>query len=92
MRTPLQDDHLDQNEGLEETRTRPPAAFERSDDYAFSKLLFVTLTGLAATIAAIFTTMLPLPEFWRNIWLAICIFCFVLCLAGLVLLFRGRRA
>jgi hypothetical protein len=35
--------------------------------------------------------MLPLPDFWRNIWLAICIFCFVLCVAGLVLLFRGRR-
>jgi hypothetical protein len=90
MRTPLRDDYVGQTEVPEKTKARPPAAFERSDDYAFSKLVFATLAGLAAVVAAIFTTMLPLPEFWRHVWLAVCIFCFVLFVAALVLLFRGR--
>jgi fatty acid desaturase len=86
MRTPLRDDHVDQTEVPEKIEPRPPETFERSDDYAFSRLLFASLTGLAAIVAA----MLPWPESWRNVWLAICLFCFVLFCAGLVLLFRGR--
>jgi hypothetical protein len=36
-------------------------------------MAFIVSMGLATILAAIFTTVLELPHFWRNLWLAICI-------------------
>ena len=36
-------------------------------------MAFIVFMGLAMILAAIFTTVLELPHFWRNLWLAICI-------------------
>jgi hypothetical protein len=58
------------------------------DNYGLSKLCFATVMGLAAAIAAVFTTMLPLSPGWRYFWLAICVACFVLAMIGVVLFSR----
>jgi hypothetical protein len=55
------------------------------DSYGLSKLCFATVMGLAAAIAAVFTTMLPLPTGWRYFWLAVCVASFVLAMIGVVL-------
>jgi hypothetical protein len=68
------------------------SAFETADDYAFATLFFTTVMGLAAIVAAMFTTMLPLPDFWRYFWLAICIVSFALTLTGIVLFFRRKSS
>jgi hypothetical protein len=95
MRTPSQDDNAVQIGAAEQRQKRRRFAFggtfEMPDDYALVMLLFTTLTGLAAIVAAMFTTMLPLPDFWRYFWLAVCIVSFGLCVVGIVLLFRWRQ-
>ena len=55
------------------------------DSYGLSKLCFATVMGLAAAIAAVFTTMLPLSPGWRYFWLAVCVASFVLAMSGVVL-------
>ena len=55
------------------------------DSYGLSKLCFATVMGLAAAIAAVFTTMLPLSAGWRYFWLAVCVGSFVLAMIGVVL-------
>ena len=52
------------------------------DSYGLSKLCFATAMGLAAAIAAVFTTMLPLSPGWRYFWLAVCFASFVLAMMG----------
>ena len=42
--------------------------------------------GLAMILAAIFTTVLELTYFWRNLWLAICISFALLFFVGVLLL------
>ena len=55
------------------------------DRYALSKLCFATAMGLAAAIAAVLTTMLPLSVGWRYFWLAVCVASFLLAMIGVVL-------
>jgi hypothetical protein len=55
------------------------------DSHGLSKLCFATAMGLAAAIAAVFTTMLPLSPGWRYFWLAVCVASFVLAMIGVVL-------
>lgn len=66
--------------------------FETADDYAFARLCFTTVMGLVAIVAAMFTTMLPLPDAWRYFWLAICVIIFALSLIGIVLFFRRKTS
>jgi hypothetical protein len=47
------------------------------------KMLFTSVTGVIAIIAALFTTILELTVFWRNVWLTICITFAVLMFAGI---------
>jgi hypothetical protein len=47
------------------------------------KMLFTTFMGLIAIITALFTTVLELTIFWRNLWLAACITFAVLMFAGI---------
>jgi hypothetical protein len=58
------------------------------DSYGLSKLCFATAMGLAAAIAAVFTTMLPLSSGWRYFWLAVCVASFVLAMMGVVFFFQ----
>jgi len=58
------------------------------DSYGLSKLCFATAMGLAAAIAAVFTSMLPLSSGWRYFWLAVCVASFVLAMIGVVLFSR----
>jgi hypothetical protein len=44
-------------------------------------IIFITFTGLAMIVAATFATVLELPDFWQNLWFAICV--------GFTLLFFG---
>ena len=44
------------------------------------------LAGLLFFVTAVFTTMLDLTVFWRNIWLGFCVIFFVLALAGVFIL------
>jgi hypothetical protein len=95
MRTRSQNNHDVQIDGAEERQKRRRltfgGTFEMPDDYAFAMLFFTTLMGLVAFVAAMFTTMLPLPDFWRYFWLAVCIVSFGLSVVGIVLLFRWRQ-
>jgi hypothetical protein len=68
------------------------STLETPDDYAFATLCFTTVMGLLAIVAAMFTTMLPLPDTWRYFWLAVCVVCFVLTVIGIVLLFRSKAS
>jgi hypothetical protein len=43
------------------------------DRRVLRNMTFVASMGLAMVLAAMFTTILELPDFWRNLWLAICI-------------------
>ena len=36
-------------------------------------MIFMASMGLAMILAAIFATVLELPDFWQNLWLAICL-------------------
>jgi hypothetical protein len=49
-------------------------------------MTFIASMGLAMILAAIFTTVLELPDFWRNLWLAICISFALLFFVGVLLL------
>src|SRR5580692_9568112 len=46
---------------------------QERDRRALRNMTFIASMGLAMILAAIFTTVLELTYFWRNIWLAICI-------------------
>ena len=52
-------------------------------------MTFIASMGLAMILAAIFTTVLELTDFWRNLWLAICISFALLFFVG-VLLFGSQ--
>jgi hypothetical protein len=49
-------------------------------------MTFIASMGLAMILAAIFTTVLELTYFWRNLWLAICINFALLLFVGVLLL------
>jgi hypothetical protein len=75
MKTAVQDDRA-VPAGIARNKQNPPFSpkFETVDDYAFATLCFTTVMGLVAFIAAMFTTMLPLPDTWRyfcwrSVWL-----------------------
>ena len=59
------------------------------DRYGLGKLCFATAMGLAAAIAAVFTTMLPLSAGWQYFWLAICLATFLLAIVAVVSLFSA---
>ncbi|MBV8142393.1 MAG: hypothetical protein JO279_06830 [Verrucomicrobia bacterium] len=50
------------------------------------KMVGSALAGFLFFITAMFTTMLDLAIFWRNIWLGFCLSFFVLSLAGVFIL------
>ena len=56
------------------------------DRRVLRNMTFVASMGLAMVLAAMFTTILELPDFWRNLWLAICISFAVLFFVGVFLL------
>jgi hypothetical protein len=58
------------------------------DSYGLGKLGFTTAMGLAAFVAAEFTTMLPLSFAWRYFWLAVCVVSFLLAVIGVALFFQ----
>jgi hypothetical protein len=45
---------------------------QERDRQVLWSILFITFTGLAMIVAATFATVLELPDFWQNLWLAIC--------------------
>ena len=59
------------------------------DRRVLQSIIFITATGLAMIVAAIFATVLELPDFWQNLWFAICISFTVLFFGG-VLRFAPR--
>jgi len=50
------------------------------------KMAISTLAGLLFFDFAMFTTMLDLPIFWRNVWLGFCISFFVVALGAVFIL------
>jgi hypothetical protein len=46
---------------------------QERDRRVLRNMTFIASMGLAMILAAIFTTVLELTDFWRNLWLAICI-------------------
>ena len=46
---------------------------QERDRRVLRNMTFIASMGLAMILAAIFTTVLELPDFWQNVWLAICI-------------------
>ncbi len=46
---------------------------QERDRRVLRNMIFIVSTGSAMILAAIFTTVLELPDFWQNVWLAICI-------------------
>ena len=59
---------------------------QERDCRVLRNMIFIASMGLAMILAAIFTTVLELPDFWRNLWLVICISFAVLFFVGLCLL------
>jgi hypothetical protein len=95
MRTPSQDNRAVPSGVARNTQNGPLGSeptFETADDYAFATLCFTTVMGLVAIVAAMFTTMLPLPDAWRYFWLATCVVTFALTLIGIVLFFRRKTS
>jgi hypothetical protein len=58
---------------------------EVSEKHSLTLLGFFTATGLLSVVAAIFTTMLPMPAGLRYFWLVICVITFGLLLTGITL-------
>jgi hypothetical protein len=56
------------------------------DRTVLTKMAISSLAGLLFFVFAVFCTMLDLPIFWRNVWLGLCITCFVAALAGVFVL------
>jgi hypothetical protein len=56
------------------------------DRNVMKKMVGSALAGLLFFITAMFTTMLDLTLFWRNVWLGFCIAFFLLALAGVFIL------
>ena len=56
------------------------------DQNVMKKMVGSALAGLLFFVTAVFTTMLDLTVFWRNIWLGFCVIFFVLALAGVFIL------
>ena len=56
------------------------------DRTVITKIIVCTLAGVLAFDAAMFTTMLDLPIFWRNLWLGVCIALFLITLGGVFVL------
>ncbi len=56
------------------------------DRVVMMKMVVSALAGFLAFVTAMFTTMLDLSIFWRNIWLGICLAFFVTALIGVFLL------
>jgi hypothetical protein len=48
-------------------------AILRHDRQVLDKMVFTAFMLVAKLLSAIFTILLELPVFWRNVWLAICI-------------------
>src|ERR1700737_5405745 len=46
---------------------------QERDCRVLRNMIFIASMGLAMILAAIFMTVLELPHFWRNLWLAICV-------------------
>ena len=46
---------------------------QERDRRVLQNMIFMASTGLAMILAAIFATVLELPDFWQNLWLAICL-------------------
>ena len=67
---------------LSESITRMRVACLNDHQVLQKSMLFTAVTGLFATISALFTVVLEFPVFWRTSWLAIWI-------AFVVLLFVG---
>ena len=59
---------------------------QERDRRLLRNMTFVTSTGLAMVLAAMFTTILELPDFWRNLWLALFISFAFLFFVGVFLL------
>jgi membrane protein implicated in regulation of membrane protease activity len=55
------------------------------ESYGLGKLCFATAMGLAAAVAAVFTTMLPMAVGWRYVWLTVCVASFLLAMVAVVL-------
>ena len=59
---------------------------QERDCRVLRNMIFIASMGLAMILAAIFTTVLELTYFWRNLWLAICINFALLLFVGVLLL------
>ena len=46
---------------------------QERDRRVLRNMIFMASMGLAMILAAIFATVLELPDFWQNLWLAICL-------------------
>jgi hypothetical protein len=56
------------------------------DRIVLAKMVGSALSGLLFFITAMFTTMLDLTMFWRNVWLGFCLVFFLLALSGVFVL------
>ena len=57
---------------------------QEQDRRVLRSMIFTASTGMAMILAAIFATVLELPDFWQDLWLAICISFTLLFLVGLL--------
>jgi hypothetical protein len=56
------------------------------DRIVMTKMVGSAIAGLLFFITAMFTTMLDLSSFWRNVWLGFCLVFFLLALSGVFIL------
>jgi hypothetical protein len=94
MSSPLRDNQLAQTERTQRQKRRRFAsfeAFEMPDDFAFAMLGFTTMMALASILAAIFATMLSLPDFWRYVSSGYVLLALACLLPGLLSFSNGNK-
>jgi VIT1/CCC1 family predicted Fe2+/Mn2+ transporter len=72
------------NRPIQDHDPKPEQSVQSSEGHSLVRLFRTAVFGLLSAIAAIFTTMLPMPDGWRSFWLIICLCTFALAVTGIV--------
>jgi hypothetical protein len=76
---------------IEDHDLKPDQSVRSSEGRSLVRLFRTAVFGLLSAVAAIFTTMLPMPDSWRSFWLIICVFALALAVTGIVMFERSYK-
>jgi hypothetical protein len=79
------------NQPTEDHDLKPEQSVRSSEGRSLVRLFRTAVFGLLSAVAAIFTTMLPMPDSWRSFWLIICVFALAVAVTGIVMFERSYK-